>query len=419
MTKKSRPPQTGKKPAEPRIRPELIEELMANYKSPEDLTGPDGLLKELTAALVNRAMGAELDHHLGYAPGEAPPEGETNRRNGKRSKKLRSDQGTLEIEVPRDRESSFEPQIVPKHQRHFDGFDDKILSMYARGMTTREIQAHLEEIYGVEVGASLISKVTDAVVDEMRNWQQCPLECCYPIVYIDALVAKIRDKSGVRNKSIYLALGVATDGTKSILGMWVQETEGASYWTSILAELRERGVEDILVLCADGLKGLPDAVEAVFPETVFQTCIVHMIRASTRFVSWKDRKAVCADLRPIYTASTEAAAKAALERFESKWGEQFPMIGKSWRDRWEEVSPFLSFPPEIRHAIYTTNAIEAVNRQLRKALKTRGHMPSEQAALKLLYLAIRKDGIKRSKPSPAWPKARLQFAIYFEGRFPA
>lgn len=401
----------------PKIPPELIDELLKDYKSPEDLTGPDGLLKELTKALVSRAMGAELTHHLGYEPGQSPPARQTNRRNGTGSKRLRTDFGQVVVEVPRDREGSFEPQLVPKHQRHFNGFDDKIVSMYARGMTVREIRAHLLEIYGVEVSPDLISTVTDAVIGELREWQQRPLESVYPIVYLDALVTKIRDQGVVQNKSIYLAVGVNTDGAKEVLGLWIQETEGAKFWLMILSELRERGVEDVLVLCADGLSGMPQAVEAVFPRAIFQTCVVHMIRCSVRFVPWKERREVCADLRTIYTASSAEAAEGALDAFEAKWGKRFPMIGPTWRRRWEEVTPFLSFPAEIRRAIYTTNAVEAMIRQVRKILKTRGQMPSDRAALKLVYLALRNARTQWSK-SRGWSQARLQFTILFGERFP-
>ena len=397
---------------------ELLDELLKNYKSPEDLTGPDGLLKQLTKALVTRAMDAELTHHLGYEAGEKPPEGQANRRNGTSPKTLRTDQGKILVDVPRDREGSFEPQIVPKHQRHFAGFDDKIISMYARGMSVREIRSHLEEIYGVDVSADLISTVTDSVIEELRQWQDRPLQSLYPIVYLDALVAKVRDQGMVQNKSIYMAVGVDVDGAKEVLGLWVQSTEGAKFWMAILSELKARGVEDALVLCADGLTGMAQAVEAVFPKTIFQTCVVHMIRASTRFVPWKERRAVCADLRPIYTAPNVEAAEAALEAFEEKWGKRFPMIGPIWRRRWDEVTPFLSFPEEIRHAIYTTNSVEAMNRQVRKVLKTRGALPSDQAVLKLVYLALRNARSRWSR-TKGWAQARLQFQILFGDRFPA
>jgi putative transposase len=398
--------------------PELLDQLLKGYSKPEDLTGPEGLLKRLTGALVERAMNAELTHHLGYEPGEEPPENQPNRRNGTNSKTLRSEQGPITVAVPRDREGTFEPQIVPKHQRHFNGFDDKILSMYARGMSVRDIRAHLEEIYGVSVEPDLISRVTDSVVDELKAWQNRPLDALYLVVYLDALVVKIRDKGVVQNKAVYLAVGVGLDGAKDVLGMWIQQTEGAKFWMAILTELRNRGVQDILILCADGLTGLPDAVAAVFSETIFQTCIVHMVRSSTRFVSWKERKAVCTDLRRVYTAETRTAAGDALEEFERRWSRAYPTIGAAWRKRWEEIVPFLEFPPEIRKAIYTTNAIEALNRQLRKVVKTRGHMPSDDAALKLLFLALRNAKKVWGRPFPQWNRSLAQFAICFEGRLP-
>jgi putative transposase len=376
------------------------------------------LLKRLTGALVERAMNAELTHHLGYEAGDKPPEEQGNRRNGTSSKTLRTEQGPMAVEVPRDREGTFEPQIVPKHQRHFNGFDDKILSMYARGMSVRDIRAHLEEIYGVSVDGDLISRVTDAVVEELRAWQNRPLDPLYLVAYLDALVVKIRDKGVVQNKAVYLVVGVGLDGSKDILGMWIQQTEGAKFWMNILTELRNRGVQDVLVLCADGLTGLPQAVSAVFPQTVFQTCIVHMVRSSTRYVSWKERKAVCADLRRVYTAQTRDAADQALTDFEKRWDKQYPTIAAAWRKRWEEIVPFLDFPPEIRRAIYTTNAIEALNRQLRKVLKTRGHLPSDDAAFKLLYLALRNAKRVWGRPFPQWNRSLAQFAICFEGRFP-
>ena len=398
-------------------REELLEELIADA-GPEALADPVGLLKELTRSLVNQAMDAELSHHLGYEAGDSPPEEEPNRRNGKSPKTVRTGQGPVQIEVPRDREGSFEPKLIPKHSRQFAGFDDKIISMYARGMSAREIRAHLEEIYGVDVSPDLVSRVTDAVLEELRAWQSRPLEQVYLVAYLDALVLKVRDKSGVRNQSVYIVVGVLPDGSKDVLGLWIQATEGAKFWLTILSELRQRGVQDILVLCADGLTGLPEAVEAAFPDAIFQTCIVHMIRSSTRFVPWKERKAVCADLRTVYTADSAESAEEALEVFEERWGARFPMVAAAWRKRWDEVTPFLAFPPEIRRAIYTTNAIEALNRQLRKVLKTRGHMPNEQAALKLLYLAIRNAKKNWGGRNPQWNAALLQFAIYFEERIP-
>jgi putative transposase len=331
---------------------------------------------------------------------------------------VRTDGGPVDIEVPRDREGTFEPKIVGKHERHFDGFDDKIISMYARGMSVRDIRAHLEEIYSVEVSPELISRVTDAVMDEMRAWQARPLDPVYLVVYLDALFLKIRDKGVVRNKAVYIAVGLGPDGRKEVLGLWIQNTEGAKFWLAILTELRQRGVQDVLVLCADGLTGLPDAVEAAFPKAIFQTCIVHMVRSSTRFVPWKDRKAVCADLRKIYTAVSVTDAEQALSAFEAAWGKRFPMVAPAWRNRWAEISPFLAFPEEVRHAIYTTNAIEALNRHLRKTLKTRGALPDEDAALKLLFLAIRNARNTWGGRNRSWHQALLQFAIHFEGRIP-
>ena len=400
----------------PTIPDELIDQLLGGYRKPEELTGPNGLIKQLIGKLVTRAMSAELGHHLGYEPGQQPPEGQSNRRNGKRTKTLRSDIGPIPVEVPRDREGTFEPQIVGKHERHFSGFDDKILSMYARGMSVRDIQAHLREIYAVEVSPDLISKVTDAVMDELRAWQSRPLEPVYMIVYIDALITKIRDKGMVQNKAVYTVMGITPEGCKDILGFWVQGTEGAKFWLNIFGELRQRGVQDILVICADGLSGIGEAIEAAFPRAIHQTCVVHMIRSSTRLVPWKERKAVCGDLRAVYTAPDEATAQQALEAFESNWGKRFPTVAAAWRRRWAEIVPFLAFPPEIRRAIYTTNAVESFHSMLRKVLKTRGHVPSDDAALKLLFLATR-HAKHRHEPSREWRTCVVQFAIFFEGRF--
>lgn len=395
---------------------ELIDQLLKQYQGSGGKADPQALLKGLTTAVLNRAMDSELDHHLGYGKGDAAPAEQNNRRNGRSPKRLRTEQGEVEIQVPRDREGSFEPQLVPKHQRHFGGFDDKILAMYARGMTVRDIRAHLEEMYGVEVSPDLVSRVTDGVVEELRAWQTRPLEPVYCIVYLDALVVKIRTKAGVQNCSVYTAVGVPPEGTREVLGMWIQDTEGAKFWCAILEELRQRGVRDILVMCTDGLAGMGEAIEAIFPQSVFQTCIVHVVRSSTRFVPWKDRKAVCADLRAIYTAANLEAAEQALEDFEATWDAQYPTVARCWRRRWDEITPFLAYPAEIRKAIYTTNAIEALNRNLRKAVKNRGHLPNEQAALKLLYLALRHERKGQVRRSRDWNKALNQFAIYFEGR---
>ena len=395
---------------------ELIDQLLAAAGGGAGLTGPDGLLKKLTAALVNRALDAEMSEHLGYDSGERPPPEQGNRRNGRRTKQVRTERGDIAVEVPRDRAGTFEPRLVGKHQRSFDGFDDKILSMYARGMTTRDIQRHLEELYGVDVSPDLISRVTDAVLDELNEWQSRPLESVYPIVYIDALVVKIRDQGKVENKAVHIAVGVDEDGTRDVLGLWLERTEGARFWSSILAELKHRGVEDILVLCADGLMGLPEAVEANFPRTIFQTCIVHLIRSSTRYVSYKDLKAVCADLRTVYTAANADEAVRALGQVEEKWGARYVHVTRAWRTRMDEWTPFLAFPVELRRAIYTTNTIEALNRILRKALKTRGPLPTDEAALKLLYLAVRNAKATWGRAHRDWMTARMQLAIHFEGR---
>jgi putative transposase len=395
---------------------ELIDQLLAAAGGGAGLTGPDGLLKKLTAALVNRALDAEMSEHLGYDSGERPPPEQDNRRNGRRTKQVRTERGDIAVEVPRDRAGTFEPRLVGKHQRSFDGFDDKILSLYARGMTTRDIQRHLEELYGVDVSPDLISRVTDAVLDELNEWQSRPLESVYPIVYIDALVVKIRDQGKVENKAVHIAVGVDEDGTRDVLGLWLERTEGARFWSSILAELKHRGVDDILVLCADGLSGLPEAVEANFPKTIFQTCIVHLIRSSTRYVSYKDLKPVCADLRAVYTAANADEAVRALSQVEEKWGARYAHVTRAWRTRMDEWTPFLAFPVELRRAIYTTNTIEALNRILRKSLKTRGPLPTDEAARKLLFLAVRNAKATWGRAHRGWLTARMQLAIHFEGR---
>lgn len=396
--------------------PELVDQLLAVAGGGEGLTGPDGLLKKLTAALVNRALNAEMAGHLEYEQGERPPETQSNRRNGHRTKQVRTGRGAVSIEVPRDRDGTFEPKLVGKHQRSFDGFDDQILALYARGMSTRDIQRHLHEIYGVEVSPDLVSRVTDAVVEELAEWQDRALEAVYPIVYIDALVVKVRDQGKVENKATHIAVGVTEDGERDVLGMWIERTEGAKFWSSILSELKQRGVQDILILCADGLTGLPQAVEANFPKTIFQTCVVHLIRSSTRYVSYKDRRAVCAELREVYTAANVDEASRKLEQLEEKWAGKYDHVTKSWRTRFDEWTPFLELPAELRKAIYTTNTIEALNRILRKTLKTRGPLPTDQAALKLLFLAIRNAKQTWGRAHRDWLTARMQLAIHFEGR---
>lgn len=396
---------------------ELIDELLAGARTPEEITGPDGLLSRLTKRLVERAMDAELSEHLGYERGQAPPGGVGNARNGITPKTIHTEQGSVRIEQPRDRAGSFEPQIVPKHKRRFEGFDERIVAMYARGMSVRDIQAHLRELYGVEVGHDLISRVTDAVLEDVREWQARPLEDVYPILFLDALVVKVRDGGAVRNRACYVAIGVNTDGERDVLGIWFQASEGAKFWLAVLTELKQRGVQDVLVCCVDGLKGFPEAIEAVFPQTWVQTCIVHLIRHSLRFVPDKHRRKVARDLKPIYTAATADDAIEALERFESEWGDRYPMIGKSWRDSWEHVIPFLAFPPDVRRVVYTTNTIEALHRQIRKAIKTRGHFPTEEAARKLIYLAIQ-NAQKSWKNTNHWSSALLAFKIHFGDRLP-
>ena len=401
------------------IRKELLDELLAEYADPDDLTGPEGLLKRLTGALVERALQTEMTDHLGYEPGAAEGQGSGNSRNGTGKKTLRTDQGAVTVEVPRDRNGTFQPKLVKKHQRSFKGFDDKILSMYARGMSVRDIQAHLAEIYGTEVSPDLISRVTDAVIEEVQAWQARPLDAVWPIVFLDALVIKVRDQGVVQNKSAYIALGMGVDGHKEVLGIWLESNEGAKFWLKVIGELKNRGVQDILITCCDGLKGFPQAIEAVFPKAVVQTCIVHMIRNSMRFVGWQQRKAVCAELRAVYAAPTEEAARAELDAFEAKHVQRYPAIASSWRSNWERVRPFFDFPAELRRLIYTTNAIESLNFQLRKITKAKGHFPSDDAATKLLYLALRNAEKKWTMVPRFWNSALNQLVIYFPGRLPA
>jgi putative transposase len=397
---------------------ELLDDLMKNYKKPEDLIGESGLLKQLTKALVERAMKAELTDHLGYTKHDPAGKKSGNSRNGNSKKTIKGEFGNLDIEVPRDRNSTFEPVIISKGETRFTGFDDKIISMYARGMTTRDIQAHLQELYGVEVSPTLISQVTDAVTEEITLWQNRPLEEVYPILYLDAIRVKVRHNGTVINKAVYLAIGVTWDGTKDILGMWIAETEGAKFWLQVVTELKNRGVQDIFIACVDGLKGFPEAIEAVFPKAQVQLCIVHMVRHSLRYVSWKQRKEVAADLKSIYHAPTVEQAEANLTAFTAKWDASHPTISKSWRNNWERIIPLFSYPPEIRKAIYTTNAIESLNMSLRKVTKNRGSFPNDEAMTKLLYLAMKNISKKWTMPIRDWKSALNQFTILFEGRMP-
>ena len=395
----------------------LIDELLAGARTEEEIAGPGGLLGQLTKRLVERAMEVELTDHLGYEPHQEPPGGAGNTRNGSMSKTLLTEQGAVGIDTPRDRAGTFEPQIVRKRQRRFEGFDDKILALYSRGLSTRDIEAHLEEIYGVRVGRDLISRVTDAVMEDARAWQTRPLDDVYPVVFLDALVLKIRDGGSVQRRACYLALAITMDGERDVLGMWFQANEGAKFWMQVLTDLKQRGVQDILICCVDGLKGFPEAIEAIYPQTTIQTCIVHLIRHSLKYVPRRQYEAVVKDLKPIYTAGDADAALLALEAFEEKWGKQLPVIGQAWRSAWEHVTPFMAFEPEGRRVIYTTHAIEALNRQLRKAIKTKGHFPTEDAARKLVYLAIQNAAPQWTR-TRGWTKALLAFKIHFGDRLP-
>jgi putative transposase len=376
------------------IKKEVLDELIKDYKKPEDLIGETGLLKQLTKALLERALGAELTQHLGYEKHDPDGYNSGNSRNGTSAKTVKGEFGEITVETPRDRNSSFEPQLLKKHQTRFDGFDDKIVSMYARGMTTREIQGHLQEMYGVEVSPTLISEVTDGVMEEVKAWQSRPLEPLYAIVYLDALYVKMRHEGRVENRAVYVAIGVDLDGRKDVLGLWTSGNEGAKFWLGVLTELKNRGVKDVLIACVDGLKGFPQAIESVFPETRIQLCIVHLVRASLNYVNWKERKRVAADLKLIYRATTEAQAEQELAEFMAKWGSKYQAIGRLWKENWERVIPLFEFPAEIRRVIYTTNAVESLHMSLRKIIKTRGSFPSEEAAVKLLYLALRNVIVK-------------------------
>ncbi|WP_043702223.1 IS256 family transposase [Tepidimonas taiwanensis] len=416
MPSKKKPAAAGTT-ALPSIPPELIEQLSGGI-TPMTAEQINATTMALKKALIERALGAELSHHLGYPSGSARPEEVTNQRNGKSAKTVLTDDGPLRIEVPRDRAGTFEPILIPKHERRFSGFDDKIVAMYARGMTVREIQGFLAEQYGTEVSADFISAVTDAVMQEVSAWQSRPLEPMYPVVFFDALRLKIREDAVVRNKAIYLALGVLPDGTRDILGLWIENTEGAKFWMKVFNDLRTRGVADILIAVTDGLKGIPEALAAVFPATTLQTCIVHLMRNSLDFASWKDRKALAAALKPIYTAPSAERAAAALDALQAgPWGQKFPTVVALWRRAWDRVIPFFAFSPAVRRVIYTTNAIESLHSRLRKIIKTRGHFPSDEAATKLIWLAIRNITAEWGRPAREWKEAMNQFAIAYGERF--
>lgn len=400
------------------IKKELLDELLKNYEKPEDLLGEGGLLKELKKALIERALEGELTHHLGYPKHDSAGHGSGNSRNGKGKKNVKSDDGIIDITVPRDRNASFEPQLIKKGQTRFEGFDQKILSMYARGMTMREIQGHLIEMYGVEVSPEFISTVTDSVLEEITAWQNRPLDSVYAIVYLDALVAKVKDNGHIINKAVYVAIGVNLEGKKELLGIWIAHTEGAKFWLKVVTELKNRGVKDIFIACVDGLKGFPEAIESVFPKTQVQLCIVHMIRYSLKFVPWKDRKEVAADLKSIYTAANAESAELALDSFGEKWNGKYPTISESWRRNWQGIVPFLAYPDYIRKAIYTTNVIESIQRGFRKITKNRGAFPNDDAVIKLLYLALQNMEKKWTMPIRQWTMALNQFAILFGDRLP-
>lgn len=383
--------------------------------SPEEL---EAAVRRFKKAIIERALGGELTHHLGYPPGGARPGETTNHRNGRTGKTVLTDDGPLALEVPRDREGTFEPRLIAKHERRFTGFDDKILALYARGMTVREIQAFLAEMYAVEVSPDLISTVTDAVVAEVTAWQSRPLEPMYPVVFFDALRVKIRDEATVRSKAVYLALAVLPDGTRDILGIWIEQTEGAKFWLKVFTDLKTRGCQDILIAVTDGLKGMSEALAAVFPATTLQTCIVHLLRHSLDFANWKERKPLAAALRALYTAPSAEAASAALDAFErGPWGVRFPTVVASWRRAWAHVIPFFAFPPDIRRVLYTTNALESVHARLRKIIKTRGHFPTDEAATQLLWLALRNITATWKRGDRSWKMAMRQFAILYEDRF--
>jgi putative transposase len=414
-------PRTPKSEKQPRevlapIPAEILDQIIR--EGPLTAAEVETATRRFKKALIERALGAELSHHLGYAPGTPKPAVTTNHRNGTSAKTVLTDDGPVAIEVPRDRTGSFEPQIIPKHERRFTGFDDKVIALYARGLTVREIQAFLHDMYAVDVSPDLISAVTDAVVAEVTAWQTRPLEPMYPVVFFDALRVKIRDEGTVRSKAVYLALAVRADGTREMLGLWMEQTEGAKFWLKVFTDLHTRGCRDILIAVTDGLTGMPAALEASYPRTTLQTCIVHLIRNSLAFANWKERKPLASALREIYTAASADAALEALETFaQGPWGQRFPTVVTTWRRAWVHVIPFFAFPPDVRRVIYTTNALENVNRQLRKIIKTRGHFPTDEAATKLLWLALRNIAGTWQRRSNIWLTAMNQFAILYEDRF--
>ena len=396
--------------------PDALDDALAGL-APEEITGPGGLITQLAGRVVEAALGAELSEHLGYPPGGAPPGGAGNHRNGSTPKTLKTELGEVLVRTPRDRQGSFEPRLVSKRQTRLAGLDERVLDLYAGGMSVRDIAEHLRRLYGVQVGRDTISRVTDAVLEDIAAWRARPLEAVYPIVYFDALHIKMTEDRSVRTRACYLAVGVTCDGDREALGIWWQDSEGSKFWLAVLNDLNRRGVADVLIACVDGLTGFPDAIEAVFPKAWVQTCIVHQIRASLRYVNYQDQRKVAAALRPVYRAANADAALAELEAFEAAWGERYPMIGQAWRERWQHITPFLSLPEDLRRIVYTTNTREAMHRQIRKAIKTRGHFPDEQAATKLIYLAIERAETKW-RSARGWTPARRALKIHFQDRFP-
>ena len=411
-------------PPDPVIDEALIDRLMDQVEAEGlELLGPDGVLTELTSRILSRGLEVEMSEHLGYEKGDPAGWGSGNNRNGSYDKTVHTDAGSVPVEMPRDRDSSFEPRLIPKHQRRLSGFNELVISLVARGMTVRDTREHLAEIYGVDVSPELISKVTDAIIPELRAWQSRPLDPVYPIMYLDAIVVKVRTDHVVVNRPVYIAMAIDLEGAKHVLGLWLGKgDEGAKFWLGILTELKNRGLSDVLIVCCDGLTGFPDAIETVWPQTVVQTCVVHLIRNSVRYASWKHRKTIVKELRPVYTAATVEAASEALDDFEAEWGDQYPAIVQLWRNNWERFTPFLAFDNSIRKIIYTTNAIESLNYQLRKVTKTRGHFPTDDAVLKILYLAIRNIGNTRGGQfgtnTQGWKQALNAFAITYPGRIP-
>jgi len=397
---------------------ELVDELLKD-QAPEQILSEAGILQEMKKRLIEKALECEMTEHLGYEKNSPTGRGSGNSRNGKTSKRIIDGEGAMDVDVPRDRNGHFEPQLIKKRQTRMPGFDEKVIALYSRGLTTREIQGHLQEIYGVEVSPALVSKVTDAVIEEVQAWQSRPLDAVYPVVYLDAIHLKMRHSGRVQTRAIYLALGINLEGNKELLGLWVGENEGAKFWLNILTELQGRGLQDILIAAVDGLTGFPDAIGSLYPKTEVQLCIVHMVRGSLKYVGWKERKDVAKDLRAIYTAPTAEAAEQALDAFEEIWGERFPMAARSWRTRWEQVIPFFSYPEPIRKVIYTTNAIESLNAQLRKVTRKRGAFPSEDSVKKVIYLAMSRVSKRWNRPIKNWPAALNYFSIAFEGRLPA